>query len=319
MRTHLLLPGLLALALSIPLATRADSPLAYLFSYFTGNGEDGLHLAASADGLTWEPLRGGASFLKPAVGGKLMRDPCLLRGPDGTFHLVWTSSWGERGFGIAHSPDLRTWSGQRFVPAMEHEPDAMNCWAPEILFDPAATNFLLYWSTTIKGRFPETAATNGDFFGGTRVPCNHRIYATTTRDFTSYTPAALLYDPGFNCIDATIVPANGRWAMFLKDETRAPVAKKHIRIAWADRPAGPWGAAGEAISADWVEGPTVLKVGDKWLLYFDAYTRGRYEGLRSRDLVRWEPLGPALSFPKGVRHGTALAVPATVIDSLRAP
>ena len=27
-----------------------------LFSYFTGNGEDGLHLAYSHDGLTWETL-----------------------------------------------------------------------------------------------------------------------------------------------------------------------------------------------------------------------------------------------------------------------
>ena len=67
---------------------------AFLFSYFTGNGEDGLHLAWSRDGYHWERLNGGKSFLRPEVGeSKLMRDPCLLRGPDGTFHLVWTTSW----------------------------------------------------------------------------------------------------------------------------------------------------------------------------------------------------------------------------------
>jgi hypothetical protein len=41
-------------------ATQPDAKkTAYLFAYFIGNGEDGLHLAASSDGLKWEALRGG--------------------------------------------------------------------------------------------------------------------------------------------------------------------------------------------------------------------------------------------------------------------
>tara|TARA_R110001583_G_scaffold27453_4_gene98135 strand:+ start:1731 stop:1904 length:174 start_codon:yes stop_codon:yes gene_type:complete len=34
----------------------------YLFSYFKGNGEDGLHLASSEDGLKWEALNNDKSF-----------------------------------------------------------------------------------------------------------------------------------------------------------------------------------------------------------------------------------------------------------------
>src|SRR3954471_2704908 len=69
----------------------------YLFSSFRGNGEDGLHLAWSADGLTWNALNNDKTFLRPQVGKeKLMRDPCFLQGPDGTFHLVWTESWFSR-------------------------------------------------------------------------------------------------------------------------------------------------------------------------------------------------------------------------------
>ena len=49
----------------------------YLFSSFRGNGEDGLHLAYSRDGLKWTPLGGDKSFLKPRLGGNLMRDPCI--------------------------------------------------------------------------------------------------------------------------------------------------------------------------------------------------------------------------------------------------
>ncbi|MCB5252020.1 MAG: glycoside hydrolase family 28 protein, partial [Candidatus Cloacimonetes bacterium] len=48
----------------------------FLFSYFTGNGEDGLHLAYSLDGLSWKPLNNGESLLTPMVGkDRLMRDP----------------------------------------------------------------------------------------------------------------------------------------------------------------------------------------------------------------------------------------------------
>ena len=81
----------------------------YLFSYFKGNGEDGLHLAWSADGLKWESLKNDQSFLQPVVGiSKLMRDPCIIQGPDGLFHMVWTSGWTERGIGYASSRDLIT-------------------------------------------------------------------------------------------------------------------------------------------------------------------------------------------------------------------
>src|SRR5690606_463745 len=75
-RASALVGGLAALAMVTAVAVggaRQPSPR-YLFSYFTGNGEDGLHLAWSADGLTWTTLRSGASFLAPEVGSKLMRD-----------------------------------------------------------------------------------------------------------------------------------------------------------------------------------------------------------------------------------------------------
>src|SRR4051812_13422091 len=91
---RLLLVAFILLAL---ISARADSSSsAYVFAYFTKNGEDGLHLATSRDGFTWEALNEGKSYLAPKVGkSKLMRDPCLLRGPDGTYHLVWTSGWNE--------------------------------------------------------------------------------------------------------------------------------------------------------------------------------------------------------------------------------
>ena len=283
----------------------------YLFSYFVGNGEDGLHLAWSRDGYKWETLNGGKSYLKPQVGAaKLMRDPFLLQGPDGTFHLVWTTSWQDKSIGYASSRDLMHWSAQKAISVMADEPTARNAWAPEIAYDEAKKQFLIFWSTTIPGRFPETDDHGDDKY-------NHRIYATTTKDFVDFTPARLFYDPGFNVIDATLLKANGRFYLIVKDETLRPV-KKHLRVASGPSLEGPFAELSRPFSPDWVEGPSALQVGDDFLVYFDAYTKGYYGALRSRDLQNWENVSDRVSFPKGTRHGTALAVSREVIEKLLA-
>ena len=121
----------------------------YLFSYFRNNGEDGLHLAYSEDGYTYTALNNDSSFLRPQIGNeKLMRDPCIIKGPDGLFHMVWTVSWNDKGIGYSNSRDLIHWSEQQFIPVMSHENEAMNCWAPEINYDPQQKQYIIYWSTT---------------------------------------------------------------------------------------------------------------------------------------------------------------------------
>src|SRR5262245_1608433 len=116
----------------------------YLFSSFRDNGQDGLHLAHSRDGLKWSALNSDKSFLTPTVGTRLMRDPSIARGPDGMFHMVWTTGWWDRGIGVAHSKDLIAWSEQKSIPVMEHEPTAVNCWAPELFYDAATQQFLIF-------------------------------------------------------------------------------------------------------------------------------------------------------------------------------
>jgi beta-xylosidase len=71
-----------------------------------------------------------------------MRDPSITRGPDGTWHLVWTSAWrGNNGFGYSHSKDLVHWSEQKFIPVMAHEPTVCNVWAPELFYDEKEKQF----------------------------------------------------------------------------------------------------------------------------------------------------------------------------------
>jgi beta-xylosidase len=119
-------------------------------------------------GLKWTSLKDDLSFLPPQVGGKLMRDPSICLGPDGMFHMVWTTGWWDRGIGLAHSKDLIHWSEQQFIEVMKHEPTAKNCWAPEIFYDEATETYLIFWATTIPGRFPATENPKDDN--------NHRLY-----------------------------------------------------------------------------------------------------------------------------------------------
>ncbi len=283
----------------------------YLFAYFTNNGEDGLHLMHSRDGLNWSALNGGKSYLTPTVGSqKLMRDPCILQGPDGLFHMVWTTGWEGRDIGIAHSKDLINWSEQKAIPVMAHEPTAMNCWAPEIIYDAANKQYLIFWSTTIPGKFPDTAGSAGK-------GRNHRIYYVTTKDFASYSQAALFYDSGFNVIDATIVQDGKQFIMIVKDETELPTAKKHLRIATSNNATGPYSKASDKFTMDWVEGATVIKINGEWIVYYDMYRDHRYGAVKTRDWKTWETITDKLNFPKGVRHGTAFAVSEAVLAKLR--
>lgn len=286
----------------------------YLFSYFKDNGADGLHLAFSPDGFKWMFLNNDKSFLTPAVSErddkeKLMRDPCICKGPDGVFHMVWTVGWGQKGIGYAFTKDLVNWSEQKYIPVMEYEPKARNCWAPEVFYDSIEKQFVIFWATTIEDKFLETKAAGDDGW-------NHRMYYTTTKDFKHFASTGLFYEPGFNVIDSTIIKAGRKYVMFLKNETRHP-PQKNIRMAVSDSSTGSFGPASEPITGDyWAEGPTAIKIKNKWYVYFDKYTENRYGMIASADLKNWQDVSEQLEFPAGVRHGTIFEVSKSFFDNL---
>lgn len=315
----------------------------WLGTYFLGNGEDGVYLASSEDGLRFEPIvTPNVPILSPRVGTeRLMRDACLQRGPDGVWRMVWTTGWWEKGFGLAHSKDLVEWSEQRYVEVMKDEPGAVNVWAPEIAFDPRAGGSgrcLVLWSSTVRGRFPETEAGGDDGPpdpGGAPTRLNHRIYCTATEDFESFTPARLWCDPGFNCIDATLLPpgpdgaagGEGRdgpaprgWLVFLKDETRHPPSKniRWLRVPDPWAPGGVTGAASAPITgASWAEGPTAIRVGGVVRVFFDCYTEDRFGAVETADFRSWTDISDRVSFPPHARHGTVVRASRQEVERVR--
>jgi hypothetical protein len=262
---------LILVLLTVLPVSGADS---YLFTSFRKNGETGIFFAISTDGRKWTPLNHNEPWLKPGEAGMLMRDPWLGQGSDGVWHMLWTWGWsakdmgGKLKIGYASSRDLIRWSPQRPLYVMENEPQARNLWAPEAVWDAGRKEWVIFWASTIPGRFADTEGTGDTGY-------NHRIYATTTKDWQTFTRAKLWFDPGFNAIDTTVVHAGKRWIMVFKDERKSPQVKK-LRLAFADGPAGPWKDVSEPFTGDWVEGPTVAHIGAEWWIYFDHYTEPRH-------------------------------------------
>ena len=283
----------------------------YLFSYFIGRGEDGLHLAYSTDGEEWIALNDGKAYVAPTLGAKLMRDPCIIKGPDGLFHMVWTTGWTDKIIGYASSKDLINWSEQKAIPVMEHESESMNSWAPEIFYDEENKEYMIFWSTTIPNRHSPIKMSEKE------NKYNHRMYYVTTKDFETFSETKMFYNPDFSVIDCTILEKDKKFYMFLKNENPNP-PEKNIRIAISDHASGPYPLeVSEPITGKyWAEGPTPLIVGDYVYVYFDKYREHKYGAIRSKDMKNWEEVSDAMKFPRGIRHGTTFPVKKSVVKKM---
>ena len=295
---------LLSLLLTVVVLTASAQRKVYISTSFHEPATDGLRFIYSHDGWNWQQIPG--VWLKPEVGKqRVMRDPSIIRTPDGTFHLVWTSSWrGDRGFGYACSKDLVHWSEQRFVEVMT-DTTTVNVWAPELFWDDERQQAVVIWASCIPGRFPD---------GQEEHKNNHRLYYTTTRDFKTFAPAKLMIDPGFSCIDATLVKRGKRdYVMVLKDNTRP---ERDIKVAFSTSPYGPWSAASEPFTGQMMEGPTTVKVDDGWLIYYDRYRLKDFGAHYTKDFQTFEDVSDRVTVPDLHKHGTIFEADEAILQGL---
>jgi hypothetical protein len=157
------------------------------------------------------------------------------------------------------------------------------------------------------------------------------MYFTTTRDFATFTPAKLFLDPDFSVIDCQILrlpvaasrqsaadisgeklrrsaePPLRReaYVLLLKDNTRP---ERNVRVAFADSPLGPWKNLSPALTENFTEGPCGLRVGDDWLIFYEAYQAHHYAALRTRDFKTFTDVTSQMTFPPGLKHGTAIQI-----------
>lgn len=276
----------------------------YISTSFHEPATDGLRFIYSYDGWNWKQVEG--IWLRPEIGQqKVMRDPSIIRTPDGMCHLVWTSSWrGDRGFGYACSKDLVHWSEQRFIEVMT-DTSTVNVWAPELFWDDVKQQAVIIWASCIPGKFPDGQEDHKN---------NHRLYYTTTKDFKKFTPAKLMIEPGFSSIDATLVKrGKNDYVMVLKDNTRP---ERDIKVAYAKSPYGPWSKASEPFTGKMMEGPTTVKVKDGWLIYYDRYQLYDFGAHFTKDFVTFEDVSNKVSVPKLHKHGTIFEADETILKGL---
>ncbi|SPO05507.1 related to putative arabinase [Cephalotrichum gorgonifer] len=311
----------------------------YAFSYFTGNSREGerIFFAASEgnDALRWSELNSGRPVLTSTLGTTGLRDPFLIRSPEGdTFYLIATdlsigsgTSWGDavrkgsRYLEVWESHDLVTWSPQRHV--LVSPPEAGMTWAPEAYYDEDLGSYVVFWASALY------AASDPSHSGSTY----HRMMYATTRDFVSFSEAKVWQDAGTSRIDTTVVrdAETGDYVRFTKDEGAAGTGCTDIiqeRSSSLLAPLAGWEVVATCIGRDAgtsaVEGPTVFRAnegdvnGRKYYLFVDEYGGRGYVPLETESLEspRWR-VSASYSLPRSPRHGTVIPVTAGELARLR--
>lgn len=283
--------------------TLMDAYAAYILSFFGGDdGEQKLHLAYSYDGINWSKLNDGLSVLPTTVGNGNVRDPFIFRKKDGSFGIVATQGWDTSQIYFWDSQDLVSYSNERLKTVTKSGIAGLTgarAWAPEASYDPISDQYIVYWSD------PYANGNNGS------------IYANTSADLETFSDPFVLFDAGYQIIDANIVKWQGTYYMLFKDERGNNTdggGGKHILMAKADAiAAGEFAQYTDAITEAPVEGPFMFKVigEEKWYHYYDYFNEHKFGLSVSTDLAggKWEFMGKSETMPtEDVRHGGVIPV-----------
>lgn len=305
----------------------------YMFAYFTGEGSangEQIYFASSKDGLDWEALNEGSPVISSTLGEEGLRDPFIIRSPEGDkFYLIATDlkiygngDWGRsqtagsQSIMIWESNDLVNWTDQRMVKIAL---DNAGCtWAPEAYYDDESGEYIVFWASK----------TSDDNYG------THQIYYSTTRDFYTFSEPQVwisLYNKNgdrISVIDTSVIAvedADGKKTYYRnsKDEASSnasidegdPASGKFTYIEKSDSLTGTWTRIPSSYlsNTQWVEGGTFFKFNDeeKWCLLLDAFGNGGYfpsitENLDSGEFTKLN--SSEYSFPSTMRHGTVIGV-----------
>ncbi|WP_394617211.1 glycoside hydrolase family 43 protein [Lentzea sp. JNUCC 0626] len=335
-----LLTATLAAALAAAGMGAAPAPQAaaaayagYLFVHFRGEGlanseQIYYSLSKGNDPLNYTQQNGGKPVLASTVGTKGVRDPFIVRSPQGDrFFLIGTdqrqygsSDWdtpqrkGSKSIVVWESTDLVRWTNQRLVKVA---PDtAGNVWAPEATYDAVQGKYVVYWASKIY------AANDPDHTGTTH---NRMLYATTS-DFRTFSAAKTWKDPGYSVIDSTVIKNGNTYYRYSKDERDPSSSSPCAKYVLAEKSTfllnTGFGFVSDCIGKGTIsrgEGPLVFKSNseNKWYLFIDEYSGRGYVPFETSDLNSGRWIASAnYSLPGSPRHGTVLPVTRAEYDRL---
>ncbi len=292
----------------------------YFFTYFSGaNRADAeqIYFSLSKDGLRWTELNKNNPVMVSNVGDKGVRDPYILRSPEGDkFYMVATdlriangAGWsaaqraGSKSIVVWESNDLVNWSKERLVKVARD--DAGCAWAPEVVYDDKTGEYVVFWASRV-------AQDNY---------AKHRIYIAKTRDFYTFTEPEVWIDRQQDVIDTDVIKHNGVYYRFSKDEVN-----KNIIIDKCDQLLNKnyeTVSSTSVGSQKGVEGPAIFKFNgqNKWCLLLDDYGGGGYFPMVSDNIASgmFTKLSTSqYSLPSGPRHGTVMQITQAEYDAVMA-
>ncbi|MBO5372603.1 MAG: Ig-like domain-containing protein [Lachnospiraceae bacterium] len=198
----------------------------YLFAYFpyTSTKDERIYFGISEDGTNFEALNNGKFVLESKLGTHGLRDPFIIRSPEGDkFYLIATDltvagveqdgvnypgqNWnqnqvnGSQSIMVWESTDLVNWSEQRMCKVAV---DNAGCtWAPEAYWDDATEQYVVFWASKC----------------GDDGYAKQRVYYATTRDFYTFSDAKVWIDGEVgSVIDTTVIKVGDYYYRYTKNE-----------------------------------------------------------------------------------------------------
>ena len=296
----------------------------YLFAYFPANDNENIYYALSNDGYNFTPMNNGKRVVAADTVSikKGLRDPHVLRAPDGWFYMVNTDmksaeGWASnRGMVLMKSRDLINWKHSTV-----HFPDkykgknfanVTRVWAPETIWDANYVN-----KDGSKGRplVYYSLLTND----GT-IPYDKVFFNYANEDFTDLEGDPIhFFDRGKSTIDMDIVynPVDKLYHAFYKNEGDGGICKVQAQTLTSENgtKAPTWYKRSGALqqTTEAVEGAGVFKLinQNSWVLMYDCYMNGHYQFTSSTDLENFKFVQDTkTSGAFTPRHGTILPITA---------
>lgn len=303
-----------------PVGLDKDYTAGYLWTHFgVEGGYEKIFYGHSTNGLQWEKLNDNKPILANLGGDLGVRDPHLVRSPEGDKYWIigtdlhaegggaggsgWDQLNASQNLVVWESSDLVNWSDQRIVFAGF---DKAGCvWAPEAVYNDATGEYYVYWAARDQtdNNTPDWAL---------------RMYLTKTRDFVTFTKPEIwtTLNPkgdgqgGRNIIDSTIAKEGDTYYRFSTSDWDTVVDT-------APSLDGPWTqkiAPGQAAAAGLrtrMEGLTVYQLPDgRWSVMGDEFNyyghiADTLSSLKFRQLSSGTGTDQ-VSFDQSFRHGSVL-------------
>ncbi len=263
-----------------------------------------LHLALSTDGRHWMALNNNQP-----VWNHFVRDQFIHRGPDGVWRLVATGGDNNAekrkqygpSFLYATSTDLINWKVENYLYLMKDARNdkgemAQNIWAPEYFYDETTKEYIVFWSSSFEDAGWKQS----------------RLWYSKTRDWKTFSPAKVMFEPPYSVIDGTLIKEKGTYYLFHKEEMFGAKygERRAIRVAKSKRVEGPYTVYNGPLNKGQLvptitEGPSVMPDPSSkgWLLLYDYPMADKYGVSYSADLLHWNVLSD-IAIPADARHGS---------------